>query len=465
MPLFRVAAVLLTILTAAGAAGQCLSDVRQVVSSDSLKPGPIAWSGRVLAVAGTETVSTRLFVTTFDVTGQQLSSVTNIPGTEGADAIGLVWNGTDFALFYEDSDHQLVFRRIGSDGKLIGTAPIRRWRLTLETDDQTEVLWSPLYQRYLIARIARGTRPGVWLSTLESDGDLEYNLRLDDPGEISSPLDIVMTETGTVGVFYQEERGDYIHMTVAEPSRVLRRLDRVWKLGESFNAVAKGTWFAMVRSVPLNAIRDAVQWKIFDINGNVIIPETQIAQIAKVEDARPLAFISTTEGFALAYLDRGASSSDIFLRLRRLDLEGGVIADTQFGPPTRRPAIVVDDLVFTGQTFLTVGAAEDEDDAFFISWCPLRARIEGPRTARPGETVTFTTIAEGGVPRYSYFWDVQFETKEGRVTSHTFTQPGTYQVKVSVTDETNARVTEFFTIEVIADVPGLQPGRRRAVRK
>ena len=470
MAVIRVAALIVSFLAASVVAAQCVSDVRRVPSNESILPGPIAWSGRVLAVAGTQAVedSHRLFVTTFDNNGNQLSPMLLVPDSTGAELIALIWNGSEFALFFENAQHELILRRVGADGTLLGGA-IRRYRLTLDEGDRVDVVWSPIWHRYLLARTATVNRDGVWLTTLEIDGDLEHDIRLDDVGT-DSPLDVVETETGMIAVFYQEDRGDYLMMRTAEPSRALMPARRVWRVREGHHAVARGNWFVLVRSTENNSLRDSVQWKWVDSTGNDVVPEEQIALIAKVPDARPLAFISTSEGFALSYLDRISGSTDLVLRLRRLDLDGEVVADTEFGPPSRRQTgLEVDDLVFDGQTYLAAGGRDrtaNPDEMYMIRWCPLRARIEAPRTANVGEVVTFTAIPEGGVQGYSYHWDAPGEIASGRIYERAFTQPGNYEVTLTVRDQTFTPVTETFTIEILLDTPG-DPGagRRRAVRK
>lgn len=471
MALFRVAALIVSFMAASVAAAQCVSDIREVKSDASLLPGPIAWSGRVLAVAGTQAIdetTQRLFVTTFDSSGNQLSPIVLVPDSTGGEIIGLVWNGSEFALFFENAQHEMLIRRLGTDGKLIGGA-IRRYRLTLADDDLVEVEWSAIWNRYLLARIATVDRPGVWLSTLELDGDLEENIRLDDVGA-DSPLDLVQTETGLIAVFYKEDKGDFLMMRTAEPSRALARAQRVWRVTESHHAVARGNWFVLVRSTEANSLRDRVQWKWVDALGNDVIAEKQIALIANVPDARPLAFISTPEGFALSYVDHDYEAGDLVLRIRRLDLNGDTVADTEFGPGSRRrTGLEVDDLVYDGQTYLAIGGlnrATGTDSMYSIRWCPLRARIEAQRTARPGEIVAFTAVAEGGVPQYTYHWDSGGHVSNTRVFERAFAQQGTYEVRLTVRDENFTPVVETFTIEIVADTPE-EPGtgRRRSVRK
>lgn len=464
MPLIRVVTFVLLLLPAGIAAAQCVSNVQELSTDRSILPGPIAWSGRVLAMAGIDSVTTRVFVTTFDSSGTQLSPLVDLPESSGADILALLWNGEDFGLFLKNSSGNLILRRVSTTGQLEGS-PIRPIRLNLDADEDAEIIWSPIHHRYLIARISADDRPSVWLTTIEADGDSDHNIMLDTVGA-REPLEIAVTDAGTIGVFYKGDKGDFIDMQIAEPSQAIGSPVRVWRIAEEHAVVAKGNWFVLVRSGEATAVRDRIEWKWVDTSGAEVRAEDRIALVKRTPEMRPLVFLSTPEGFALAYLDEAASSDD--LRLRRLSLAGETIADTEFAPSSRRRSdFLVENLIFDGQTFVAAGGLDSEmgiDDASILRWCPLRARIEAPRTARPGETVTFTAVAEGGVRGYAYSWSISNVTGAGRMFERTFDVPGSYTVVLLVRDDSFTYVTETFTIDVVEE-PAEEPRRRRAVRK
>ncbi len=75
------------------------------------------------------------------------------------------------------------------------------------------------------------------------------------------------------------------------------------------------------------------------------------------------------------------------------------------------------------------------------------ARIQGPTTAVTGQAVSFdgssSTDPDGSLVKYSWDFDAANGMQEnavGKSTSHTFTKPGTYEVTLTVTDDTEIAI-------------------------
>jgi hypothetical protein len=100
----------------------------------------------------------------------------------------------------------------------------------------------------------------------------------------------------------------------------------------------------------------------------------------------------------------------------------------------------------------------DDDDTFLLRYCPLRASISAPRSARPSQNVTFTAFAEGGVPNYSYVWTWDGKTAQGPALQTSFASSDVHEVTLTVTDSTGMTTRDTFLMTIG------QP-RRRPVRK
>jgi len=81
---------------------------------------------------------------------------------------------------------------------------------------------------------------------------------------------------------------------------------------------------------------------------------------------------------------------------------------------------------------------------------PPTATIDGPDTATAGETATFTGSASDpdGDAITDYEWSVNSSSGSGSEFSHTFDQPGTDTVSLTVTDETDRTGTTTHEIEI-----------------
>lgn len=463
---FRIAAVIFVWMMAGAVAGQCLTAQRTVASTHSILPGPIAWSGRSVAVAGRETTNGSVFVAAFDGAAQPLGPVTIVPDSEDSEVLGLVWNGSEFMLFFKNAEHRLILRRVSAEGRLVGSA-IQRYRLDLAEEDRVEIIWSAFHGRYVIARTSSGIRPGVWLTSLDRDGSLEHNVQIDDEAA-DGPIHIAETATGTIGIFYPDTRGGYVRYQPAVPSRLTGASKRVWRDAENLMVAAAGSEFVLLRTADINSIRRALEWKFIDTAGNDVIGERRVAQFSNVADAGAVAFeVTGDDEFAIAYRDLVGGSTDLEVRLRRVDRAGNVLSDTVFGDGSRYESdLAMENFIFNGMSFVTVAGVDTAtaDRAIILSWCALRVNIDAPRTVRPGDTVTFSAIVEGGVPRFRYFWEGFGRQSDQRTFEHTFLQPGTYTVALTVVDETATRVSTTFTVDVVEDVVSA-PARRRTVRK
>jgi len=112
---------------------------------------------------------------------------------------------------------------------------------------------------------------------------------------------------------------------------------------------------------------------------------------------------------------------------------------------------------FTATLTVTDNASNHDSDSIIIhaSESSLIASIEASTTSGVAPlTVNFTGSASGGTPPYSYYW--QFRdggTSTSQNPSHTYSQPGNYSAKVTVTDSADNQDSEWLEINVYTQNP------------
>ena len=88
------------------------------------------------------------------------------------------------------------------------------------------------------------------------------------------------------------------------------------------------------------------------------------------------------------------------------------------------------------------------------------AAARGRAIATIHDTIDFTANPQGGVPGYTYRWDMgdRSAPRTTQTVRHRFIHPGTYDVVVTVTDSTGVATTATVQVRIV------EP-KRRAVRR
>jgi hypothetical protein len=178
------AAAVLMLIGWAASAADCVTGVRLLstrASVPNLVAGPSAWSGGVLAVAKSEEGNPRAIWVGIYSDGLETLLADRRVATDASDAssiIALLWNGSDFGLFYR-TDTVIRLQRLTTTGEPIGAAvavnPTRKPRL----GDDIEVVWSDALDGWVVARhIGSGTQRGIWVTILEQDGVERFDLEI-----------------------------------------------------------------------------------------------------------------------------------------------------------------------------------------------------------------------------------------------------------------------------------------------
>ncbi|HKR63752.1 MAG TPA: PKD domain-containing protein [Thermoanaerobaculia bacterium] len=459
------AAVVLLILNAAAVSGQCVSSV-DIISERGTTPrflaGPSAWNGSMLLVAGPELDREEFQLRLYDQFGHPLYPSEKIRSS-GENLIDVLWTGTEFGVFHETSEEILALTRVNTVGKALDPRVIEIDDIELLGDDQADVAWSSQDNEYIVAHtLTSGGQRDIIVSWVQRDGSVAKQTTIDD-ASLDSFVRVAIAASGTIGIFYEDEKANEVYY-VAINGDVKRKPVRVWDSGDDVLVAARGNEFALLRRVDAGS-DSIVRWQIIDTSAQIIRRDSRIF-LGTGGDVEPVALLAIPGEYALSYLEwtEGLGNGDAYYRLARFGLDEERISDTYFSAATgnrRRRERTDFPFEWTGSAYVSLVSNEngDDQDTYFVRYCPLRATVSAPRFARAGQVVTFTASADGGVPGYAYTWTWgDFGTAQGPTMQLSFPSNGEQHVTLTVRDSTGTVTTAEFHI-AIGDP------RHRAVRK
>lgn len=99
----------------------------------------------------------------------------------------------------------------------------------------------------------------------------------------------------------------------------------------------------------------------------------------------------------------------------------------------------------------------------------LSADANGPYTGNEGSPITFTGDASGGTEPYTYFWDFdndeEYDDGTGETAEWTFTDDGTFQIGLKVTDDLGSESTDTASVTVSNVDPTVDAGTDQTVNE
>ena len=466
-------AVLMLLSIAGTASGQCLSEVRQIGSGDTgtdLVAGPAAWSGSMLAIASNQVRDDSVSVTLYDESGNVLYRAVRIPSSDDAKIFDVLWNGDDFGVFYRSDAGKLVFARVSTIGKMVGSEKVLLPAVTLGATDEVDVIWDHTLESYVIARTVNAPSPSLWLTFVNADGVVTRNVSVATPAP-DSFVHMAIADDDVIGVFFENGASRNVGMLTwrtGDPDPVRT----VWSPGEDLVVAADGDDFVLARTVLADG-RRSIRWKIIDDRGRDLRDETRLL-IGPGKDVAVVSLLAQGDELALAYLESrdGFDTDAPSYRLRRFTRDGNIISDTLFAAAesVRHRAVTEYDFVWTGRSYVTAAVRETAEirDSFFLRFCPLNAHVSAPRTIARGSTLTLTGTAGGGIPPYTYLWSRgDIPLASGETFQQTFNELGTFAYTLNVTDATGTMAAQTVEITVYEPEPPPPPPanrRRRSVR-
>lgn len=453
------AAGFLILVFATATAADCVTESRLVssrASTPNLVNGPIAWSGSVFAVAKTEDgVAGAIWIGLYDENFNPLAAHRRV-ATDGRAIVALVWTGSEFGLFYRTATQRLHLLRLTPGGEPIGAPVAITPNRTVSSADEIDAVWSGALNAYVVARaVGAGREAGLWITLIERDGTQRSDRSALVNVAQQSELDLTVSESGVIGVFFNNAAGNLAFARAEAAGPVGVRTMTAG--GTRIQATAFDNRFVVMRAVLTEADETEIRWFVVDSSQQIVRPDDLFID-PPGDDVVPLALISTPDELALAYLriDRREQALDQIYRLRRFTIDGTTISDTEFAPRNSSHARAFSDyrFVWTGQAYVSAPArvSSDRANSFLVRYCPLLAEIVLPEDTNVimGELVTFSAVASGGVPEYQYAWIIPGEIGPKTVQTYqrAFPNRGRVTVTLVVTDATGASVRRTITLQV-----------------
>jgi hypothetical protein len=467
-----VAVLLFVVPVAAGA--DCISTIRTVsqpVVFPSHAAGPVAWTGSVLGVAKVDVGSNVVYFATYDANLNQLMADRIVSNASLGGPIALFWNGTEFALFYQRDDLQLVFQRISLSGDAIGTAIAVAPNHLQWQNQEYDIVWDPRRDTYdVIHTIPAGFERAIWLTTVSRDGTvkLDQPLSIYFPNTAAEPR-IAVATSGEIGVTWIREdfNGAALFFLLFGTDNNVKELTEISVKGRNTRLAASDNSFLIVSTVPLPGNTSELRSARVDLTGKIIAADSTLVP-ARGVDIAPLEILwnPTLREWALTYTE-SIIGFDLFpgeMRLLRLEILGAT-SDTLFTPdPTKNIYSMRFPFIWTGASYNgsieRTGVPRNEgSDTYLVKHCPLVATAVAPtHTAIYGLTA-FSGSATGGTPDYAFRWDFgDTGLGEGPNPKHQYIRTGTYTVTLTATDSAGGVSVTTATVTVV--IP-----RQRSVKK
>lgn len=459
--LFSLSVLCLAVVGTAAAVADCFPREQRIFQGTSDRTGPIAWTGSFLAMAATNTDSSRPIDFVRFASNLQPAEKRRVVDASLDGAFALLWTGTEFGLFYQDAERFEVLQRLTSTGQKIGT-PIRLFTTPSGSDQAYDVEWNGT--RYVIGRtkLSRTQDRGLYITVVNPDGSIHFNQGISFSVNEGTDVDVATGGERLALVWTATSApGQPTYFSYLDPGSSFIRTESLAITGERPRIAWDGTSFVVVTSTALTGGRTAFRAARIDANGALIAPAVQLfTSSGKAALAEQL--IWTGQMFALSYIDSptGFLGDTGELRLHtflpdltnRSDVRFSVESGNRF-IPARFP------FLWTGESFVTVidrvNSVTREYDAFLVSQCPLfvEIEIEGDLAA-VSVPAKFTARITGGVPPYTIRWDFGDRTTSNeQVVEKTYSRLGDYVVTLTVTDSVGESFSTQRTVILLARAP------------
>jgi len=472
-------AVVCGLLACAAASAQCVSLLQPVslpVVFPNHEAGPVAWTGSLLGVAklDSDQFSNAIWFGVYD--GNLLQVVNDklvVPVSAGG-PLALLWNGSDFGLFYEtQSNQQLTLQRIDLNGNTIGAPVAIAPGHALGTTQDFDFAWDATGKAYWIARTTRsGFDRGLWLTTVSASG-VHYGDDLITFNISDSPHPRLAVADGVRGTLIglqslggvtwsrvvdgQEEQA----FAVVTPGQPVTAVATVAKGATNGVIATDGRFFLLAYESPASGGTTEIRTTKFDTTGRLVSADSRLVSPSGI-DVVPASLVAnnTLGEWALLYIDAQFGVLSTFppdTRLRRIPFDSSAPqSDTLFVfDQTKRSLQPTGNMLWTGSAYVgAIGryiSRVEGSESYLVRHCPLIASIIAtPSINNPNQPITFVATTSGGNGPYTYAWtfgDVSAPA-QGPTVSHSYRDVGAYVATVTVRDQTGGVTIARTTVQI-----------------
>jgi len=462
-----VVAALCGVLLAGTAAAQCVSTlvpVSQQLVFPNHAAGPFAWTGSQYGMAKQDADSSTnaIWFAVYDANLNQIRGDNLLAATTLAGPRIVLWNGTEFAVFYQRTDFQIVFQRVDANGNAVGTpiavAPFH----VLGPGEEFDAAWDPLRKTYVVLHtIVSGMERGVWLTTIAADGtqksDAAITFFIADP---TYPR-VSITPAGNVAiVFSRLVNGGQQELAFATltPGTPPTSISTIRAGGSNPRIGTDGRFFLVVYTAPVTG-GSVLRSVKYDTAGRVVTADAQLLSAGQDAIAFSVVANATLGEWGVLYVSYVVGVANPSLgetRLRRIPFSGALQTDEPFSlGNTKRTLAPQSELTWNGSAYVAsigrVFSRAEGTESYLARHCPLVVRaIASPTISDPNVPIALTANPSGGTPPYSYTWsfgDIS-ANETGPTVTHAYRQPGTYTVTLTATDANGSTTTSTVTITI-----------------
>jgi hypothetical protein len=463
-----VVAVVGSMLLAASAAAQCVSTavpVSQPVVFPNHGAGPLAWTGSKYGLVKQDVASftNALYFSLYDADLNQIGSDVPVAPSSLAGPHALVWTGSEFAVFYQNANAQVVFQRIDANGNPFGGPIPVAPQHGVGPGQVYEAAWDAPQNAYAVFHtVTAGPDHGLWLTLITPDGvqksDGVISFFTADPVYPA----IAVTPSGVIGLAWSRlvDGQQEIAFGVVNDAGVFLNSQTI-RPGGSFPRVATdGHVFFVTYTAPVTG-GSVIRGVRFDGAGNAISSDTVIATGNGGDDLASSSLIANTtlgewallyQLFPLGFL----SPSFAETRLHRIPFSGGLQTDAPFAQDTTKLRLPPQsELTWNGSAYVAsvgrVASRAEGMESYLVRQCPLTVTATAtPNISLPDAAITFTANPSGGSGPYKFSWsfgDISSPVT-GQTVTHAYRATGTYTVTVTATDASGASRTSTITVTV-----------------
>ncbi|HYS53939.1 MAG TPA: PKD domain-containing protein [Thermoanaerobaculia bacterium] len=462
----RATAVVILLLTAAVVHGQCVT-TEQVITQPAAFPsrvaGPIASTGSILGLAKSDTTigTSAIFFATYDGNLNPLIADRPIVDLSLNGATSLIWNGSEFGLFYQTTGYVPTLQRINANGNPVGAAvPILNHPASSE--DEFDFAWSPVRNAYGIARtVTLGVDSGLWLTVVSKEGAVIADTAIS--AFITAPVtpQVIALPDGSFALTWIRNASALV-LSIFSPSGALKSAVASERTDVSVERLATDGSSILIVFAATTATGTELRYAQYDLAANRIKADSSFLTGSGVAILPfHIQWNPVLSEWTLTYND---SFGPLFpsVRLRRFASPTGTASDTFLSPNQSHSRLLAPyPIVFMGGGYIAsierVLSRQEGSESYLVKTCPFFVTAANPAAALLFTPVTFTAAASGGTPPYQFSWQFENDTVKGQVVQRIYLSPGTYTVTLTGTDAAGAVSITRTTIVI-------GTGRTHAVR-